>query len=163
MPDEDPEESGVYAANEGKVCKSKSFSFMSWHTNLCYFKTEPLTLRQFGKMWGYELWHRRLGQISEILSCILDWKICYPRHYVKCPSCMIGKSTLEDLPKLKNRAMEPLVQVNMDIFLSSVQSIKGYNFAVVFVDCTTGYRWRYGINLKRDVLTDNESCQERVH
>jgi hypothetical protein len=56
---------------------------------------------------------------------------------MSCPSCMIGKSTLEDLPKLKTRAMEPLVQVNMDIFLSSVQSIKGYNFAVVFVDCTT--------------------------
>ena len=55
---------------------------------------------------------------------------------------MIGKSTLEDLPKLKNRATEPLAQVNMDLFSSSVQSIEGYNYAVVFVDdCNAGYRW----------------------
>ena len=53
----------------------------------------------------------------------------------KCPSCMIGKSTLEDLPKLKDRAIEPLYQVKMDSFSSSVPSIEGYNYAVVFADC----------------------------
>ena len=65
---------------------------------------------------------------------------------------MIGKSTLEDLPKLKDRAKEPLHQVNMDIFSSSVQSIEGYNYAVVLVDCNTGYRWIYGMKLKSDML-----------
>ncbi len=54
--------------------------------------------------------------------------------HTKCPSCMIGKSTLEDLPKLKDRATESLYQVNMDIFSSSVQSMEGYNYAVVLVD-----------------------------
>jgi hypothetical protein len=53
--DEDPEESGVYAVNDEKICVSKSFPFMSEHKNLYYLKTEPLTLRQFGKMSGYEL------------------------------------------------------------------------------------------------------------
>jgi hypothetical protein len=48
--DKDPEETGVYAVNDGKICKSKSFPFMSEHKNLHYLKTEPLTLRQFGKM-----------------------------------------------------------------------------------------------------------------
>ena len=52
---------------------------------------------------------------------------------------MIGKSTLEDLPKLKDRADEPLGQVNMDSFSSSVKSIEGYNHAVVFVDCKLFY------------------------
>jgi hypothetical protein len=52
---------------------------------------------------------------------------------------MIGKSTMEDLPKLKDRADEPLGQVNMDSFSSSVPSIEGYNHAVVFVDCNSGY------------------------
>ena len=49
---------------------------------------------------------------------------------------MIGKSTLEDLPKfkLKERATDPLHQVNMGIFSSSVQSIEGYNYAVILVD-----------------------------
>ena len=65
---------------------------------------------------------------------------------------MIGKSTLEDLPKLKDRAKEPLHQVNMDIFSSSVQSIEGYFYAVILVDCNSGYRWIYGMKLKSDML-----------
>jgi hypothetical protein len=36
--DEDPEEAGVCAVNEGKVCKSKSFGFMSEHSSMHYFK-----------------------------------------------------------------------------------------------------------------------------
>ncbi len=75
-------------------------------------------------------------------------------EHTKCPSCMIGKSTLEDLPKLKDRAKEPLhqLEVNMDIFSSSVQSIEGHNYAVVLVDCNTGYRCLYGMKLKSDML-----------
>jgi hypothetical protein len=63
---------------------------------------------------------------------------------------MIEKSTLEDLPSLKTRAKEPLgeLEVNVEIFSSSVQSIKGYCYAVVFVDCHTGYIWLYGIKAK---------------
>ncbi len=55
---------------------------------------------------------------------------------------MIGKSALEDLPKLKNCATQPLAHSSL------VQSIEGYNYAVVFVDCNTGYRWLYGIKQK---------------
>ncbi len=65
---------------------------------------------------------------------------------------MIGKSTLEDLPKLKDRSPEPLYQVNIDSFSLSVTSIEGYNYAVVFVDCNSGYRWLYGMKLKSDML-----------
>ena len=65
---------------------------------------------------------------------------------------MIGKITLEDLPKLKDRATEPLHQVDMDIFSSSVQSIEGYNYAVVLIDFNSGYRWIYGMKLKSDML-----------
>jgi hypothetical protein len=43
--DEDPKESGVCAVNDRKICKSKSFPFMSVHNNLYYPKREPLTLR----------------------------------------------------------------------------------------------------------------------
>ena len=63
-----------------------------------------------------------------------------------------GESTLEDLPKLKNRAIEPLAQVNMDLLSPSVPSIEKYNYAVVFVDCSTGYRWIYGMKLKSEML-----------
>ncbi len=73
---------------------------------------------------------------------------------------MIGKSTLEDLPKLKDRAPEPLNQVNMDSFSSSVTLIEGYNYAVVFVDCNSGYRdrWVYGMRLKSDMLKVVKKC-----
>ena len=55
---------------------------------------------------------------------------------------MIGKSTPEGLPKLKDRAPEPLYLVNMDLFSSSVTSIEGYNYAVVLlivIPDTDGY------------------------
>ncbi len=50
---------------------------------------------------------------------------------------MIGKSTLEDLPKLKKCASQPLGQVNMYSFSTSVALIEGYNYAVVFADCNS--------------------------
>ncbi len=67
--------------------------------------------------------------------------------YAQDPSCMIGKSTLEDLTKLKDGAKEPLYpgQVNMDSFPSSVTLIEGYNYAIVFADSNSGYRWVYGV------------------
>ena len=111
-------------------------------------------------MSGYDLWHRRLGHytnrnIRETITHSTGLEDLQSRTFEEhtiCPSCMIGKSTLEDLPKLKDRATEPLHQVNMDIFSSSVQSIKGYNYAVVLVDCNSGYRWIYGMKLKSDML-----------
>ena len=159
--DEDPEESGIFAVQtDGKICKSKSFPFMSEHSSLFYLKTEKLTTQEFGKMSGYELWHRRLAHSSNrnIRDTIYhsigldDLKTRKFDSREKCPSCMIGKSTLEDLPKLKDRASEPLWQVNMDSFSSSVTSIEGYNHAVVFADCHTGYRWLYGMKVKSDML-----------
>jgi hypothetical protein len=67
---------------------------------------------------------------------------------------MIERSTLasEALPKLKDRAKEPLHQVNIDTGSSPVQSIKGYNYAVVLVNCNAGYRWVYGMKVKKDML-----------
>ncbi len=53
---------------------------------------------------------------------------------------------------LDDRAPVPLYQENMDSFSSLVTSIEGYNYAVVFVDCNSGYRWVYGIKLKSDML-----------
>jgi hypothetical protein len=120
--DEDPKESGIFAVNEGKICNSKAFPFISSLTNLYYIKTEPICLRLFGKMSGYDLWHRRLGHctnrnIRETITHSTGLEDLRSRTFVehtKCPSCMIRESTFEDLPKLKDRATEPLHQVKMD-------------------------------------------------
>jgi hypothetical protein len=136
------------------------------HTCLFYLRAKPMTLQQFGKMSGYELWHISLGHYSN-RNIRNHSSLFWPRglmskkfeKHVKCSSCMIGKSTLEDLPKLKDRADKPLGQVYMDSFSSSVQSIEGYNHAFIFVDCNSGFRWLYGMKNKSDLPND---CQEMV-
>ncbi len=57
----------------------------------------------------------------------------------KCGTCMIGQSTLEDSPELRSRADNPLKQVNIDSFSSSVVYIEGYSHTVVIVDCHSEY------------------------
>jgi hypothetical protein len=74
-------------------------------------------------------WNTRLGDLK---------RLAYEEH-VKCPSCMIGKATVEDFPKARQVKVKPLHQINFDSFSesSSIASIEGYNHAVVFVDkCT---------------------------
>ncbi len=71
---------------------------------------------------------------------------------IKCPSCMIGKATLEDFPKARQVKVKPLHQINVDSFPSSVPSIEGYNHAVVFVDKCNGYRWIYGMKTKDQMI-----------
>ncbi len=78
-------------------------------------------------------------------------KMTFETH-VKCPSCMIGKATLEDFPKAKRLINQPLYQVHMGSFSSSVKSIEGYNHVIVFVDAATGYRWIYGLKSKDDAI-----------
>jgi hypothetical protein len=78
-------------------------------------------------------------------------RLAYEEH-VKCPSCMIGKATLEDFPKARQVKVKPLHQMNVGSFSSSVASIEGYNHAVVFVDKCTGYRWIYGMKTKDQMI-----------
>ncbi len=142
--------------------KSKSFAFMSEHSIFFYIKAEAMSAHQFGKISGYEKWHRRLGHTLTTNRDIHD-TIPYVRgleeltnksyhQHTKCASCMIGKSTLENFPKLRSRADKPLKQVNIDSFSSSVVSIEGYSHAVVIMDCLSGYRWLYGMKTKDDML-----------
>ncbi len=52
----------------------------------------------------------------------------------KCPSCMVGKSTLENYPERLELASRLLESVNMDSNSSSILSIEGYKHAVIFTD-----------------------------
>jgi hypothetical protein len=69
--DEDPEESGIFAVNERKICKSKSFPFICSLTNLYYIKTEPICFRQFGMTYGTEDSAIVKNEISEKLLLTL--------------------------------------------------------------------------------------------
>ena len=106
-----------------------------------------MSAKHFEKQSGYELWHRRLGHASfrnirDTIKCVnglesLKHMTC--DTHIKCPSCMIGKATLEDLPKTK--------KFITDSFSSSVKSNEGYFHSLVFVDAATGYRWIYGLKM----------------
>jgi hypothetical protein len=93
-----------------------------------------------------ELLTPQTGLPSFILQA---WEIFNSLNVNTCEmfTCMIRKSTLEDVLSLKISTKEPLEQVNMDIFilsstseyghfLSSVKSIKACNYAVVLLTVT---------------------------
>ncbi len=75
----------------------------------------------------------------------------YQQH-TKSASCITGKCTPEDFPKLRTRTDKPLKQVNIDSVSSSVVSIEGYSHTVVIVDYHSGYSWLYGMKTKDDML-----------
>jgi len=76
----------------------------------------------------------------------------YPKDH-KCPSCMIGKSTLENYPGSKEPDPRPMALVHMDVYSSSVTSIEGYNHALIITDSCSEHRWQYGMKTKDEVLS----------
>ncbi len=65
---------------------------------------------------------------------------------------MLGKATIEDLPKTKQFISKPLYQTNMGSFSSSVKSIEVYFHSLVFVDAATRYNWIHGLKTKHEAL-----------
>ena len=92
-----------------------------------------------------EGWVMLLFKTLETLKCVnglesLKHMTC--DTHVKCPSCLIGKATLEDLSKAKKVITKPLYQIQMDSLSSSVKLIEGYFHALVIVDAASGYPYR---------------------
>ena len=94
---------------------------------------------------GYEVWHQRLGhvpfrniELTTQHSIGLEGLIRkrYPKDH-ECPSCMIGKSTLENYPGSKEPYPQPMALVHMDVYSLSVTSIDGYNNALIITDSCT--------------------------
>ena len=91
---------------------------MSEHSNLFNLKFEQMSARQFEKIAGYELWHRRLAYASnrsilDTIKCAIELealkRMAFETH-VKYPSCIIVKATLEEFPKAKRPINKPLYQ-----------------------------------------------------
>ncbi len=121
-----------------------------------------MSMKHFEKQLRYELWHQRYGHstFQNILGTIMcvngleSLKDLNCETHVKCPSCtsMIGKATLEDLPKANKVITKPLYQIHLDSFSFSVKSIEGYFHALLLDHVETGYRWIYGMKTKDDEL-----------
>jgi hypothetical protein len=89
---------------------------MSELSNLYYLKIEKMSATEFGKMSGWELWHRRLAHssIRNIQESIPHTngmeELLNHKHteHLKCPACVIGRATLEDYPSQKASASKQL-------------------------------------------------------
>ncbi len=106
---------------------------------------------------GYDdLWHRSLGHVlhrnieQTILHATGLEKLTrkkFKRDH-KYPSCMLGKSTLENYPGLLEPAQRPLERVHMDMCSSSVTSTEGYNHELILTDSHGELRWQFGMKTK---------------
>ena len=109
---------------------------------------------------GYDLWHHRLAHapkqnIKDTIEHSIGLEGLIGKLFdkdEKCPSCMLGKSTLENYPEFREPALQPFSRVHMDLYTSSVTSIEGYTHAVVYTDSHGEYRWQYGLKTKDEVL-----------
>ena len=137
-----------------------SIEFIGEPTDLFYLQTEDIDWTTYNELTGYGLWHRRLGHVQhrKIEQTILHASELeglvgkkFKRDH-ECPSCMLGKSTLEDYPGLMEPAQHPLERVHMDLYSSLVPSIEGYNHALIWTDSHGGLRWQYGMKTKDETL-----------
>jgi hypothetical protein len=114
-----------------------SIEFIGDPTGLFYLQTasEDMDWTTCDALTVFDLWHSRLGQQTIPQAIGLEFLIEESiKKDHKCPSCMIGKSTLENVPGLLMPAKHPLGRVHMDMYPSLITSFEGYNHALIFTD-----------------------------
>ena len=163
--DDDADIGGIYPLDDDRNPHYQdSFEFINdpaRDTDLFYLQTEQMDWTTFEELTGYDLWHRRLGHIphqniKDTIHHSIGLEDLAKKRFKpdeKGPSCMIGKSTLENYPGSLEPAMRPLARVNMDLYSSSVTSIEGYNHALVFTDSNSSFRWEYGMKTKNETFS----------
>lgn len=159
--DKDHDIAGVYPiAVDGSIDPANSFSFVSEHAeSLFCTQIAAMSTAKYSKMSGYEWWHRRLGHnpnasIRKSIAhsfCMDELKSARFCNHEKCPACAMGKAQRKNLPKWEAGAQ---MWISMDLASSSVVSLEGYKYALVIIDCCTGYRWLYGLKTKDKTLKD---------
>ncbi len=118
-------------------------------------KTEKMDWTRFYAATGYDVWHQRLGhvpfrKIQQTIQHSIGFGGLVGKKYPKdnkCPSCMIGKSTLEHYSRSKAPNPRPMALVHMDVYSSSMTSIGGYSHALTITGSCSEYRWQpeYGM------------------
>ena len=160
--DEDPDISGLYMLDRDREQHIEdSIPFISECSDLYLIKIEEeMDWRKYHETNGWPLWHRRLMHCPDQnikatipfvkgLEKLKDYRL---DSHEKCPACVIGKSTKQDNPGSIPRASMPLGKVNFDVIVSSITSIEGYNYAALFADDNTGYRWLYGMKTRDEIV-----------
>ena len=104
------------------------------------------------------IWHFRLGHPStDIVSRVVNafhLPVSNTSHSNKitiCDSCQLGKSKRLSFSASHRQTSKPLYLIHTDIWTSSVISVSGYKYYVVFVDDFSRYTWIYPLHTKSDV------------
>ena len=105
-------------------------------------KTRPLYKSKYQRNY-YSLYGTRRSTIKDIwrtykMSVLYDWK-----KYSWRPAQIKGP---------RNGTSPTSKHGHILIFRSINWGLQAYNYAVVLVDCNSGYRWIYGMKLKSDML-----------
>ena len=104
------------------------------------------------------LWHSRLGHPShKVLSYLGSHKFLSSDFRVSktfCKGCALGKSThLSFSLSNKISSHAPFDLVHSDVWQSSVPSVSGFKYYVLYTDDYTRYSWLYPMRRKSEVLT----------
>ena len=160
--DKNPYVCGIYPRINGKLCGiEQSIPFISDDWRLFRLKTLNLVHHSFVKKTGLDLWHKRLGHISNdtIVRTVghsngignIPKRI--PRG-TNCPDCMIGKCQRQDAPAARvEKTQHTLQQVNWDLAMFNEISFEGFRYALTITDSFSGLIWVYGLKTKDQLLS----------
>ncbi|CAL9010869.1 unnamed protein product, partial [Prunus brigantina] len=100
-------------------------------------------------------WHNRLGHPSSLVLSRLRTQLGSQFRLNKefCTSCALSKST--QLPYFPNQNHAPSLfyLVHSDVWMSSIPSVSGFRYYVLFTDEFSRYSWIYPMKHKSEVFT----------
>jgi hypothetical protein len=115
----------------------------------------------FVKKTGLDLWHKRLGHITNdnIVRTVVHSNGIgnIPKRIPRgtnCPDCMIGKCQRQDAPSARvEKTQHTLQQVNWDLAMFNEISFEGFRYALIITDLFSGLIWVYGLKTKDQLLS----------
>ncbi|CAB4283059.1 unnamed protein product [Prunus armeniaca] len=112
----------------------------------------------YGEKTTQEVWHARLGHLSQAVFRVLLNKHKLPLHgsfdsHKACHICPLGKSCKLPFSSRHSHAQQPLDLLHLDLWgPAPVSSNFGYRYYLSIVDDCTRFVWFYPLTKKSDVL-----------
>jgi hypothetical protein len=102
------------------------------------------------------VWHQRLGHpsVSVFLQLLRDQNLPLSSSVDKtriCESCQLGKSKQLPFCESTRVSTSPLELIHSDVWTSSISSLSGCKYYVLFVDDYSRFTWLYPLINKSDV------------
>lgn len=103
------------------------------------------------------LWHRRLGHPSnKVLRQLVSSSLLGSQFLVSnsfCSDCAMAKSIRISFPSQDHTSTAPFQLIHSDVWMSSVSSVSGFRYYVLFTDDFTRFSWIFPMLLKSEVFS----------